>query len=185
MVNPEIAAPAPWVVRFAPLVPHSGGAVLDLACGSGRHLRYLLALGHHVIGIDRNITVARAIADPRLSTIPVDLEANNWPFAGHRFSAIIVTNYLHRPLFPHITAALEPGGVLIYETFARGNERWGRPNNPAFLLAPGELLTAFSPSLHIIGYEHGLIEGSPPRVVQRLCGCKPSPELDPAVLGIG
>lgn len=157
---------SPWVVRFAPQIT-AGGAVLDLAAGSGRHTRFLLARGHAVTAVDRD-TAGLAPA-PRLTVVNADLEDGSpWPLDAQRFAGIVVTNYLHRPLFPQIAAALQPGGVLIYETFALGNEAFGRPRNPDFLLRPGELLAAF-PTLQVIAYEHGLIESPQPKVVQRLC----------------
>ena len=146
--------------------------MLDLACGSGRHARFLAAAGHPVLAVDRD---AAALAEARgagIATLQVDLESRGglvqWPFEAGRFSGIVVTNYLHRPLFPHIVASLAPGGVLIYETFARGNERFGKPSNPDFLLWPGELLnlaqTGVPDPLRIIAFEDGSWE-PPGRVV--------------------
>jgi SAM-dependent methyltransferase len=156
--------PAPWVLRFAPQV-RAGGPVLDLACGRGRHARLFLGRGHPVTAVDRDLSgVADLAAAERLQA---DLEDGSpWPLAGRRFAAVVVTNYLHRPLFPLLAAALEADGLLLYETFALGQERYGRPRNPDFLLRPGELLTAF-PTLRVAAYEHGLDPG--PAVRQRLC----------------
>ncbi len=158
-------APSSWVVRFAPaIVP--GGAVLDVACGRGRHARFLEARGHRVTGIDRD---ADALAASGASeTIAFDLEAGAaWPLAGRRFAAVLVTNYLHRPLFPALIAALADDGLLIVETFAVGQARFGRPSNPAFLLRPNELLDACR-SLDVVAYEDGLL-GAPPRAsIQRI-----------------
>ncbi len=158
-------APSPWVVRFAPAI-EPGGAVLDVACGTGRHARFLEARGHRVTGIDRDADALAASG--ATETIAFDLETGApWPLAGRRFAAVVVTNYLHRPLFPQLVAALADGGVLIVETFAVGQARFGRPSNPAFLLRPGELLDACR-SLDVVAYEDGLV-GSPPRAsIQRI-----------------
>lgn len=164
------APPSPWVARFAPLVAEAG-AVLDLACGSGRHARLFRARGHAVVALDRELSgVADLAADPGVETIAADLEGGApWPLGGRRFAAVVVVNYLHRPLFRHILAALDDGGVLIYETFARGNEAFGRPSNPDFLLAPGELLDMVQRRLQVIAYEHGVVSDPRPAVVQRIC----------------
>ncbi len=134
-------SPSPWVERFAPLVA-SGGNVLDLACGGGRHGRLFLERGHPVSFLDRDLSgVADLQGDDRAELIQADLEAGPWPLQdGRRFAAVVVTNYLWRPLRPRLFAALQPGGMLIYETFMRGNERFGKPSNPDFLLLPHELL---------------------------------------------
>lgn len=157
---------SPWVIRFAPLVA-AGGAVLDVAAGGGRHARYLAQRGHPVTALDRD-TAALAQA-PGVTAIQADLEDGSpWPLAGRKFAGVIVTNYLHRPLFPRLADSLLPGGVLICETFALGNEAFGRPRNPDFLLRPGELLQAFA-GLTVIAYEHGRIDSPHPKVVQRIC----------------
>ncbi len=164
-------APSPWVVRFAPLAA-AGGPALDLACGGGRHLRLFHARGHHVTGIDRDPSgVADLAGVPGVEIIAADLEDGSpWPLApDRRFAAVVVANYLHRPLFPAILGALAPGGVLIYETFARGNERFGKPSNPDFLLAAGELLDAVRGRLQVVAYEHGEVEAPRRAVVQRIC----------------
>jgi len=140
------------------------GRVLDLACGGGRHARFLAGLGHEVTAVDRE---PQSLPGARF--IRADLEDGSpWPLPGELFEGIVVANYLHRPLFAPIAAALAPGGVLIYETFMLGNERFGRPSNPAFLLAPGELWTAFG-GLHLIAFEQGLSLQPKPAVMQRLC----------------
>lgn len=166
-------APSPWVARFAALVA-SGGPVLDLACGGGRHTRFFLARRHPVTAIDLDL---RGMADLHgaagLTLLQADLEGAPWPLAG-RFAGIVVTNYLHRPLFPFLLAALAPAGVLIYETFARGNERFGRPSSPAFLLQPGELLELARPGLQVVAYEHGVVASPKAAVVQRLCAVQPA-----------
>jgi len=155
-------APSPWVLRWAPLI--AIGPVLDLACGGGRHARWLAARGLEVIAVDR---APQAIAGVRF--VQADLEGGNpWPFPGERFGGVVVTNYLHRPLFAQLVAALAPGGVLIYETFMAGNERFGRPSNAEFLLRPGELLEAFR-DLHALAFEQGCLRAPKPAMVQRLC----------------
>jgi SAM-dependent methyltransferase len=145
-----------------------GGAVLDVACGSGRHARWLAALGFEVDAVDRDTAL---FADPPsgVTLRAADLEDGSpWPYAGQRFDAIVVTNYLHRPLLPILVDSLEPGGLLVYETFARGNERFGKPSNPAFLLAPGELLDAVRGRLRVIGYEDVTVQEPRPAAVQRM-----------------
>jgi len=164
-------APSPWVLRFAPLI-RPGGTVLDLACGGGRHSRHLLDLGHRVVGVDRVVEHIEDIEDnPRMETITADLEdGSSWPLAGRAFAGIIVSNYLHRPLFPHLLDAIEPDGLLIYETFARGNEDFARPRNPDHLLLSGELLELVRGRLQVVAYEHGRIDkGALPGVTQRIC----------------
>jgi SAM-dependent methyltransferase len=156
-----IEAPSPWVVRWADYITRS--PVLDVACGSGRHARYLAGRGLEVIAVDRDDHDLGA----NVSFLRADLETGTWPFRDRRFAAIVVTNYLHRPLFPLIEAALDEGGVLIYETFMIGNERYGRPSNPAFLLRAGELLDAFQ-CLNVVAFEQGIVERPKSAVVQRL-----------------
>ncbi|MDH5536511.1 MAG: class I SAM-dependent methyltransferase [Betaproteobacteria bacterium] len=162
MKEHDIVAPSAWVVRWAPLITR--GRVLDLACGSGRHSRYLAGLGHQVTAVDREPQSLESIR-----FVQADLEDGGpWPLPGELFHGIVVTNYLHRPLLPLIGRSLVPGGVLIYETFMLGNERSGKPSNPAFLLRPGELWEAFS-SLHIIAFEQGRSLLPKPAMQQRLC----------------
>jgi SAM-dependent methyltransferase len=169
-----VEAPSPWVSRFAPLI-RPGGVVLDLACGGGRHARLLAARGHAVEAVDRDDrAVAKLAGVPRVRATAADLEGRPWPYPGQRFDAVIVTNYLHRPLLPDIAAALAEGGVLVYETFMRGHERLGKPSNPAFLLSPGELLAAFG-ALTVVAFEQGRVEAPAPAVVQRLCAVKGTP----------
>src|SRR5947209_1034208 len=147
--------PSNWVERWAHLVP-KGGAVLDVACGQGRHLRYFASRGHPVTGVDRD---ADAIASTQGigETLVADIENGPWPFAGRSFAGVVVTNYLWRPLLPAIIGCVTPGGVLIYETFAAGNETVGKPSRPDFLLAPGELLRACE-ALRVLAYEDGFLE---------------------------
>ena len=153
-----------------------GGKVLDLACGSGRHTRALLGAGFEVCAVDRDTAgLADLAGHVRLEILDADLEGpTGWPLAGRRFDAIVVANYLHRPLFPHLITALAPGGLLIYETFAVGNERFGRPSNPAFLLREGELRDAFAADLDILGYEHGEEREPRPAMRQRMAARKPT-----------
>ena len=165
-MHTPLPAPSAWVTRWAPLV-RAGGTVLDLACGSGRHVRWLAAQGWRVTGVDRDegaLAPLREVAE----IIVADLEGAGrpWPLASRRFDGIVVTNYLWRPLLPRIASSLEPGGVLIYETFADGQQHFGRPSNPDFLLQHGELLRAFA-ALRIVAYEDGL-DGEPERCVQRI-----------------
>jgi SAM-dependent methyltransferase len=152
------------VLRWAPLI-RPGGHVLDVACGSGRHLRWLASRGFVVTGVDRD-AAALAPLQGLGRTIVADIEAGPWPLPGQTFDAVVVTNYLWRPLWPSLRTALAPDGVLIYETFAVGNAAHGRPSNPDFLLGPGELLEACR-ALQIVAYEDGFLDG-PPRCVQRI-----------------
>ncbi len=166
--------PDPWVARFAGLIP-DGGAVLDLAAGSGRHAIFLSELGYAVTAVDRDVSrlIASAPAGiEAIETIETDLEAGGWPLPGRRFAGIVVTNYLHRALFPHLVDALGPGGVLIYRTFQAGNEKYGRPRNPNFLLRPRELMAAFR-GLEIRAYEAGEVFHPAPAVIQRICAIRP------------
>ncbi len=166
-------APSPWVVRFAPLVA-PGGAVLDIACGAGRHTRLFHARGHPVTGLDRDTSRLTGVEDSaQVEVVEADLESGAWPVAGRAFAAVVVVNYLYRPLFPRLIEALGPGGVLIYETFAAGNEAYGKPRNPDHLLRPGELLDGFATALSVVAYEHGTtLAGARPAVRQRLCAIK-------------
>lgn len=168
----DLQTPSAWVIRWSGLVP-AGGRVLDLACGNGRHSRFFAARGHPVEAVDRDPAKLAALAGiPGISTRCADLEAREWPYPGDQFAGIVVANYLYRPLFPHLLAALATGGVLIYETFAAGNERYGRPSNPAFLLAPGELLDVVNGRLRVIAYEDLHVSEPRPAVVQRICATK-------------
>ena len=160
-------APSPWVVRWAPQI-RPGGEVLDLACGAGRHARWLSRMGFEVAAVDRD---TGPFLDPpaNVKLLQADLEAAPWPYPGRRFDGIVVTNYLHRPLLPVLVESLLPGGILVYETFARGNERFGKPSNPAFLLQPGELLEAVRGRLAVVAYEDRVVDEPRPAAVQRLC----------------
>ena len=164
------AAPSPWILRFAPQVA-AGGTVLDVAAGSGRHARLFLARGHSVVAVDRRPDGLADIArHPLARIVKADLEDGDpWPFGERRFAAVVVTNYLHRPLLPALVAAVATGGHLLYETFARGNERFGRPANPDFLLRPGELLRAVAGQLRVVAYEDRIVRRPRPAAVQRIC----------------
>ncbi|MBI1243632.1 MAG: SAM-dependent methyltransferase [Alphaproteobacteria bacterium] len=159
-----------WVIAHAGLVP-AGGRVLDLAAGGGRHSHYFADRGHPVVAVDRDIT---ALAGrPGIECLRADLEDGSpWPLPGRAFAGVVVTNYLHRPLFPAIRAAVAAGGALIYETFARGNERFGKPSNPDFLLADNELLGLALPDLRVVAYEHLTIELPRPAIVQRIAAIR-------------
>lgn len=166
---PEIE-PSDWVRRFAALV-RPGGAVLDVACGSGRHGALFAAAGYRVTAVDRDLSRLGAL--PHVEAVEADLEGSApWPFPGRRFDGIVGTNYLHRPLFPVLIDALAPGGVLIWETFAMGNERYGRPRNPEFLLRDGELLKAVEGKLGVVAYEAGLVHRPDPAVIQRIAALR-------------
>jgi SAM-dependent methyltransferase len=156
--HPHDTEPSEWVRRFAHLVAH-GARVLDVAAGSGRHARFLAGRGAKVVAVDRDAQAMRALeAVDGVTARVADLESGPWPFADARFDVIVVTNYLHRPLLPLLRGALEPAGVFLYETFAQGNEAFGRPSNPAFLLAPDELLTLVTqgPGLIVVAFEQGV-----------------------------
>lgn len=163
----EISA---WVRAHAGLVP-AGGPVLDLAAGGGRHARFFAGRGHPVVAVDRDISALTGI--PGVEALAADLEDGSpWPLAGRNFAGIVVTNYLHRPLFAALRASVAPGGALIYETFARGNERYGKPSNPDFLLADNELLSLALPDLAVVAYEHLYVEVPRPAIVQRVAAVR-------------
>ncbi|OYQ36561.1 hypothetical protein CHU95_03960 [Niveispirillum lacus] len=177
------APPSPWITRFAPLL-RAGARLLDVACGSGRHLRHFHGRGLAVTGVDIDL---RGVADlaglSGVTLLQADLEGpDGWPAALTGFDGIIVTNYLHRPLLPSLIAALKPGGLLLYETFANGNQRHGRPSSPAFLLREGELLRlAAQQGLQVIAFEQGEVSSPKAAIVQRLAAVRPigpSPDLD-------
>jgi SAM-dependent methyltransferase len=162
-------APSPWVRRWSHLVP-PGATVLDVACGRGRHTRWFADRGHAVTGIDRDPEAVAAVGSAG-RVIQADIENGPWPLAGETFGAVVVTNYLWRPLLPAILASVAPGGVLIYETFAEGNGEVGKPSRPDFLLRSGELLEACR-GLRVVAYEDGFLE-EPPRFVQRITAVRP------------
>ena len=177
-----VAPPSDWIVRWTPLLP-PGAQVLDVACGHGRHVHWLAAAGHSIVAIDRDAALLVPLAG-LATTLLADLETDPWPLPGRTFDAVVVTNYLWRALFPALKAAVAPGGLLIYETFAQAHAALGRPRRPEFLLRPGELLdllrdgdgrssTAASPSerWHVIAFEEGRLPARgevPEREVQRI-----------------
>lgn len=168
----DLTQSSPWLRRWiGTIVP--GGRVLDLACGSGRHTRLLLAEGYPTLSVDRDIS---GVEDLRgqggCELLQADLENGPWPIGINAFAGIVVTNYLYRPNFPHLLAALIPGGILIYETFAEGNGEFGRPSNADFLLRPGELLAMVNGSARVIAFEDVYIDVPKPALVQRICAVK-------------
>ncbi|VTU22976.1 Malonyl-CoA O-methyltransferase BioC [Variovorax sp. SRS16] len=169
-MNHATLTPSPWIVRWSHL-PAADATVLDVACGAGRHMQWFAQRGHAVTGVDRSPEAVDA-AGRFGRAVLADIEAGPWPFAGQRFGAVVVTNYLWRPRLPDIVAAVAPGGVLLYETFAMGNETVGKPSRPDFLLAPGELLAACAP-LRVVAYEDGFLS-APERFVQRIAAVRPS-----------
>lgn len=169
-------APSAWVRRWSHLVP-AGGDVLDVACGHGRHMRWFASLGHAVAGVDRAPEAIDAVAGLGEAVL-ADIENGPWPFSGRTFAGVVVTNYLWRELLPAIVQSVAPGGALIYETFATGNETVGKPSRPDFLLQPGELLAACA-GLRVIAYEDGFLD-EPARFVQRIAAVRPLPGSSPA-----
>jgi SAM-dependent methyltransferase len=166
-------SPSTWIVRFAPLVG-ARAPVLDLACGRGRHTRFFLERGHPVTAVDIDVS---GLDDLRgragLEVVRADLEEGSpWPLGDRRFGAVVVTNYLWRPLFPNIIDSVDAGGVLLYETFAVGNEVYGMPTNPDFLLRPGELIEVVHGRLQIVAYEHGCLDEPRPAIKQRLAAVR-------------
>lgn len=159
-------APSSWVLRFAPIVPR-GGRVLDVACGTGRHARLFASLGHRVDAVDRDLTGFGEVSVP-MQMLQADLETGPWPYAGQEFAGVIVTNYLYRPLIATLIACVAPSGAFIYETFAAGNEQYGRPARPDFLLQPGELLEAVRGQLEVVAYENIYVDLPKPAMVQRI-----------------
>ena len=161
-------APSAWIRRFAPLVP-PGAQVLDVAAGHGRHARLLAAQGARVHAVDVDAgALATLEGVSGVSTQVADLEGGAWPFADATFDAIVVVHYLHRPAFAQLLRVLKPGGVLLYETFATGNEAFGRPSNPAFLLCENELFDLVRERMSVIAFEQGRIGGDRIAVVQRI-----------------
>jgi len=169
------AEPSAWVERFAPLIP--AGRVLDLACGAGRHARLLAAMGHDVVAVDRDAAALATLAGERIEGRLIDLEQSGaeqqalWPLVASMYSGVVVANYLHRALMSALLASVKSGGILIYETFAHGNGQFGKPSNPDFLLARGELLDVGlrAPAWHVIAFEDGYVETPKPAMIQRVC----------------
>ena len=163
---------SPWITAWTGLVS-TGAAVLDVAAGNGRHTRFFAARGHRVTAVDRDVSGLVAAAD--IEVVAADLEDGSpWPLAGRQFGAVIVTNSLHRPLFPHLFAALDPGGVLLYETFMAGNERFGKPSRPDFLLQDGELLERVRGHFSVVAYEARMISEPKMAMVQRIAARRTS-----------
>ena len=159
-------------MRWQALLPPGGTTVLDLACGSGRHTRWLAAQGHRLTAVDRDAAACQPLADCA-EVIVADIESGPWPLAGRQFGAVVITNYLWRPLWLQLLSSLAPGGVLIYETFAAGNETVGKPSRPDFLLQPGELLSRCQ-GLRIVAFEDGFL-AEPARFVQRIAAVNTPP----------
>jgi SAM-dependent methyltransferase len=176
MLGPhELQAPSPWVVRWAALI-RPGGAVLDVASGHGRHARHLAAQGYRVTAVDRDPAALASVAGlAGVRAVEADLEGAPWPFEAGTFDGVVVANYLHRPLFDALAATLAPGGLLVYETFMQGNERYGKPSNPDFLLRPYELADAW----------RGRLERPKPAVVQRVCALRPPADVTIGESGCG
>ena len=177
--NTLVAGPPPsdWVVRFSSLVP-LGGPVLDLACGAGRHSRFFLRRGDRVVAVDQNLGAIQDIrAHPRLKSFEIDLEDDRpFPFQGQSFAGVVVTNYLYRPILKDLVSVVSEGGILIYETFARGNERFPGPSNPDFLLKAGELLEAVRGELRVVAFEDRVICDPSPAAIQRIAAVRePAP----------
>lgn len=169
--NP-VSAPSQWVVSHSRrIVP--AGLVLDLACGSGRHAIWLAKQGYCVEAVDRDASLLSGMAGiPNIHLTTADLESGAWPYTAQQFDGIVVSRYLHRPLLHRLAESLKSGGVLIYETFMLGNERYGKPSHPDFLLQADELLTTFSSWLDIVAFEQGEEQVPKPAVMQRLCAVK-------------
>jgi len=173
MISVTGADASPWIRRFADLVP-AGGRVLDVASGGGRHARFFLEQGHPVTVVDRDTSGIKDLkGDPAVEILELDLEGGAaWPFAGRTFGGVVVTNYLWRPILPDIVGSVAPGGALLYETYARGQEQFGRPRNPDFLLTPGELLGVVQGSLRVVAFEDRVVEEPDPKAVQRIAAVR-------------
>lgn len=185
MITHNLDAPSAWIERFARFIPKTTPLgdlpVLDLACGGGRHSRYLAKLGYSVYAVDQNSafleTIKNGLNDleaTRIQTHQADLEGEAWPLENMKFSGLIVTNYLYRPRFKDLLNLLAPNGVIIYETFALGNEAFGKPSNPDFLLKPHELLDWIraDEAYEIVDFEQGIVERLKPASIQRICAVR-------------
>lgn len=169
MTHSNDATPSAWLTSHASLI-RPGGSVLDLACGGGRNACWLAAQGWQVEAVDRDAAALGGLLGlPNITPLQADLESAPWPYSGRRFDGIVVCRYLHRPLLPLLAEYLTDGGVLIYETFMQGQEQFGRPSNPDFLLMPDELLQVFSATLQVIAFEQGVISEPNPAMLQRIC----------------
>lgn len=172
MAEHDSLLPSAWVARWQHLIAHEA-TVLDLACGHGRHARWFASRGCRVSAVDRDAEALASLAGVAgVTAIQSDLEQAPWPFDGNAFDAIVVTNYLFRPRLDLLAPALARNGVLIYETFMLGNEAFGRPRNPEFLLQEGELLQVFGAALATVAFEQGTIAVPKPAVVQRYVGIR-------------
>lgn len=170
--HPHHQTPSEWVMRWMHLIV-PGGTVLDVACGEGRHARALAARGYQVCAVDRDAEALACLAGVNgVTTLCADLEGAPWPYGGQSFAGIVVTNYLHRPLMPRLMDSLAVPGVLIYETFAVGHERYGRPSNPDHLLKAGELLDMVRGRLRVMAYEQVVTTLPRPSIVQRICATR-------------
>lgn len=161
--------PSPWICWFAGLIRH-GGQVLDIASGNGRHALWLAAQGYRVEAVDRDAEALSCLHGiDHISVVAADLESGAWPYAGRKFDGIVVSRYLYRPMLPLLADLLQPQGVLIYETFMVGNERFGKPSNPDYLLRTNELLEVFAPRLKVIAFEQGEVSRPKSAEIQRIC----------------
>lgn len=185
MITHNLDLPSAWVERFAPFIPKDtplgDHPVLDLACGGGRHSRFLAKLGYSVYAVDQSQALLDLLKNgledrfaQSIQTHQADLEGQDWPLENMKFSGIVVTNYLYRPRFKDLLKLLIPNGVLIYETFALGNEVFGKPSNPDFLLKPHELLDLIraDEAFQILDFEQGIVDRPKPASIQRICAVR-------------
>jgi hypothetical protein len=171
--------PSDWLLRWQHLL-EPGHSAIDVACGAGRHVRWLSGHGLKVTAVDRDAAALSSLTLlNNVTTLCADLEGSAWPLPGRQFDLVLVTHYLWRPLLGTLIDAVAPGGLLIYETFASGQETVGRPSRPDFLLRPGELLSLTQARFHVLGYEDGWSADEPMRRVQRVCARRPSPSDAP------
>ena len=172
MTDQKTTPVSDWVERHIDKLS-AGSHILDFACGKGRHTRWLMARGFQVTAVDINLSgIADLPEQKALTRLECDLEQGAWPFDAQSFDGIVVTNYLHRPALPHLLESLTIGGVLLYDTFAVGNERFGKPSNPDFLLRPGELLERLAKNMKVLAYDHGPVAWPKPAIRQRLCAIR-------------